>query len=158
MSLNFDGMIVLRPSRRKMALLLAGCIAFVVIGLAMVGTGAAMGWLVLIFFGFGAIATVVVSLPGAAYLRLEPNGFTQCTLFRPAFVPWTSVRGFGVTSIFNNKMVGVKFEANAESRLMRVTSGLVGWDGSLPDTYGMTAEALAELMNQALSKARPRNC
>jgi hypothetical protein len=132
MSLSLDGTTVLRPSRKKMAALLAGCIAFVAVGLAMASTGATMGWAVLIFFGLGAIVTLVMSLPGADYLRLEPSGFTQCALFRRVFIPWSDVRGFGVTRILTNKVVGVNFETQAETRLMRAISRPVGWTGRLP--------------------------
>jgi hypothetical protein len=130
----------------------AGCLAFFVLGIAL-GT-----WLAAIFFGAGVVIAAVMLLPGAGYLRLEPDGYRVCSLFRAQFIPWTSVHDFGVTHILLNKVVGMNFEpGRAPARaLSRINSGLVGFEGALPETYGMSAEALAELMNDALSKARLR--
>jgi len=160
--MNFDlsQPVTLRPSRKKLVGFLVAGVIFVAVFVFMIHAGngsVTIAWIGLVFFGIGIVVFTVMLLPGASYLRLEPGGFTQCSLFRRVFIPWSDVRGFGVTRIVATKAVGVNFEAQAETRLMRAISRPVGWDGTLADTYGMTAEALAELMNQALSNARSRS-
>lgn len=155
---------VLRPSRARTVGLLALSLGFVAIGVMMTRSSDTIrgipavypGWLAVIFFGLGVPTFLVMLLPGASYLRLEADGYTVCTFFRPNFVPWSAVRGFGVTRVTTRKFVGINLEPDAgiATALGRVNTRLVGYQNILPNTYGMSAEKLAELMNQALSKAK----
>jgi len=152
MSFDLSQPVTLRPSRRKWAIVFAGCLAFAIGGIAM------GSWYVWAVFGIGTVIGGVMLLPGAGYLRLERDGFHLCSLFRGQFIPWTAVHDFGVTRILLNKMVGLNYEPGKApmKALSRANAGLVGFEGALPETYGMSAEALAELMNDALSRARLR--
>jgi hypothetical protein len=157
---------VLQPSRLKMAGVLVVSAIFVAIGISMIRSTDTVlgmpsvyaGWFTVVVFTLGLAISVASLLPGANYLRLEPGGYTTCALFRRTFTPWTAVRGFGVTQVILRKMVGINFEPEvaAPMRGARINTKLVGFDGALPDTYGMSAVALADLMNRELSKARLR--
>lgn len=161
MSVDLTGPITLRPSRLKTSGLLTISLIFVGTGVWMLnsnGAAPATAWLTVIFFGVGTVVFAVMLLPGASYLRLEPGGYTVCTLFRSSFYPWSTVRGFGVTRIFLRRMVGINLEPGSgiAAGLGRVNARLVGFEGALPDTYGMSAAALAALMNEALARAKLR--
>jgi hypothetical protein len=160
--MNFDlsQPMVLRPSRLKVTALIVLSVVFVVVGIMMVRSGGATavkGWFGLIFFGLMGIVFVGMLLPGSCYLRLDPNGFTMCTLYRKSFTPWSKVRNFGVTRVWR-RVVGVNLEPDASigTGIRRVNRVIAGYDNALPDTYGMKVEALAELMNQALAQAKAR--
>jgi hypothetical protein len=102
------------------------------------------------------VVFAVMLLPGAGYLRIDRQGFTTCALFRATFTPWSTVRGFGVTRVGYRRMVGVNLEPSGRlaAGVGRVNASLLGFEGALPDTYKMSAEALAALMNEALAQAR----
>jgi hypothetical protein len=116
------------------------------------------GWFAIVIFGLGLSISAVSLLPGASYLRLETDGYTTCAMFRRAYTPWVTMRSFGVAQVMVRKMVGVNFEPTVAAATCgtRMNTNLVGFDGTLPDTYGMSAAALADLMNGALAKARLR--
>jgi hypothetical protein len=62
-------------------------------------------------------------------------------------VDWQSVSKFGVTEMGTRKMVGWD-PVEAQSTAPTVTKGITGYASTLPDTYGLTAQQLAELLNQ----------
>lgn len=159
MTVDLSHPVVLRPRRVKLVALLALSLVFVAAGIYVAGAGAgSTAWIGVVFFGIGSIVFGVMLLPGASFLRLEPDGFAVCTLFRQQFYAWSVVYRFGVTRVFYRQVVGINFEPDAKilPGLRRVNTGLIGFDGMLPDTYGMGATALAELLNDALSRARLR--
>ena len=95
--------------------------------------------------GFGAI----MLRPGAASLRLDGNGFEITHIFRTESFRWNEVSDFGVISLGQGGQA-VAFKTGKPrpdlwQRLNAVFSG--GRDECLPDTYGMEAESLVQLMN-----------
>lgn len=144
--------LVLRPRKARLALLLLGSLGFVSIGLA---SRQPILLLCATFFGVCAAAFAVMLLPGAAYLSLNRDGFTTCSLFRVRRVPWTDVGPFGPTQVSGKAMVGYDSVAQAarRPRLAAVNTGLSGYNSALPDTYGLRAPDLAALMNEARSRA-----
>jgi hypothetical protein len=58
------------------------------------------------FFGVCTLVFCILMLPGAAYLRLEPVGFTVCNLFRKHFTPWPDVSDFGFAIAGRQELVG----------------------------------------------------
>lgn len=108
------------------------------------------GWFVAIVFGLGSLVFAVQLLPGSSYLLLEPDGFTVRTLYRLQKYRWAEVERFGVTRIGGNKTVAFDFSGQyGKDRVARqVAAGISGYEGTLPDTYGMKPEQLAELLNE----------
>ena len=149
--------IVLRASKAKAILLLLVCAAFAVGGGFMIADGqGAKGWFVALLFGLGVAVFAVQLIPGAAYLEITPHGFVLCSLFRrsPLF-PWRDVSSFTVARLppHGKKMVMCSPQSDASKALGKAFHAMFGASGGLPDTYGMKAEALADLMNTRRSSA-----
>jgi hypothetical protein len=151
---------VLRPRRWKVLGLLAVSGGFTAGGVWMLAAGEWEGWLVSGFFGLCFIVAAALLLPGSAYLRLGPEGFEVCSLFRARSYRWADVEGFGVALVGGNRMVAFNFAPGFPGSVVarRLAVLLSGWEGALPDTYGMGAEELAALLNgyrQAAAPASP---
>ncbi|HEY3399717.1 MAG TPA: STM3941 family protein [Geothrix sp.] len=86
--------LLLRPRRVKVAGLGLGALVFVLTGLWMVREGEGPGWLIIGFFGLCLLVFLALLLPGAAYLALDSDGFTMCSLFRAHTIRWADVAGF----------------------------------------------------------------
>jgi hypothetical protein len=151
------GELVLRPGRSRVLGVLALCGGFTAVGAWMVAGGEWLGWLVAGFFGLGVAICAVLLLPGSASLRLGPEGFEVCSLFRARSYRWADVEGFGVTSVGGNRMVAFNFApafpSSAVARRLAVL--MIGWEGALPDTYGIGAGELAALLNSYKHAAVP---
>jgi hypothetical protein len=142
----------LRVRRRRLLRLLA-------LSLLLGSPGVLDGGILLLlcsaFFGLCAVVFLILLLPGAAYLRLEPHGFTVCSLFRKHFTAWSDVTEFGVATAGRQELVGYDSRATAERspRLAALSIGLSGYNSALPDTYGPRAADLASLLNAVLKRA-----
>jgi hypothetical protein len=137
--------VTLRSSRKKAVLGLIGCVAFVAIALSM--DHSLFGYLGLALFGLGGIVFMIHLLPNSSYLRLTRDGFTICSSFRCKTIRWRHVARFGVGRIYTRKVVGWD-PAHEISKPGKVTKALSGFVSALPETYGLRAEELAELMNR----------
>jgi hypothetical protein len=130
---------------------LAICLAFTAIGVLGVRTdGPVVGWLCLILFGLGSIVFLIQLLPGASYLRLSPDGFTYCSLFRTwPMIFWRDVSEFRAAYVSRGAAL-VVYDSNATSKptLRKINRALVGaTDGISASAYGLKPEELAEVMN-----------
>jgi len=139
--------VTLRSSRKKMLLMLVGSLVFVAAGLLFPTQYRALNVSMVIFFGLCAVAFCVNLLPNSSYLRLTPDGFTMCSMFRCRSIEWRHVNTFGVTRIGTRKMVGWD-PAHPPSKLGKTTKLMSGYVSVLPHTYGLRAEELAELLNR----------
>jgi hypothetical protein len=164
--------LVLRSRRSKEALFFAVSVVFTIGGLLMISDGDATGWLVVIFFGL-CIVVFGVNFFKRPSLRLTPEGLTTVSLTKPSTLRWADVKDFrvdmlghidhptgallDVAGIFVNGLgnhkgsKGVAFDFTdgykqfaTARKFMRKASG---YEGALPDTYGMPAEQLAALLN-----------
>jgi hypothetical protein len=145
--------LTLLPARPRTIGLLLVCLLFTGGGGWMIGKGEIAGWLCAVFFGLGCVVFSVNLWPGASYLRLGPEGFVVCSLFRRwPLVRWDAVSEFRVVRV-RTKMVVYDQEGYKSSRLARVNRALVGAGCGLPDTYGRKPEALAELLNEWRARA-----
>lgn len=146
----------LRASPLKMLALLVVSLVFVAGGLLMARDEPVMGYFGAVFFGLGAIVAVVSLLPGSSYVELSDEGFEVCSLFRKHFIRWAQIREFSIYRVQHSERVGWHYlaEAGATTLGRRVSSALAGVEGGLPDTYGMKARELADLMNNTLQTRR----
>ncbi|HEY1303493.1 MAG TPA: hypothetical protein VGF24_08100 [Vicinamibacterales bacterium] len=156
--MSHSGEQILRPSRWKTSLPLFVSLAFVAIGI-LVMDGSWMALLAIAFFGLGSLVFVVTILPGATHLRLHADGFEMRTLFKTSHCRWSDIGEIGVTSVYMNRMVAFNFAEPYRSQhgAVVVSRALTGWDGALPDTYGMSARDLAALMTTYRDRARVRD-
>jgi hypothetical protein len=145
--------LILRPDRLKHLGLLVLALAFVAVGIWMIGRGDPTGWLSTGFFGLCAGVFAANLLPQASYLKLTRDGFEFVTLFRHQQLRWADVSGFRAARVAGRKMVLMDLNNDAlmqtatAKRLAAVSLAIAGAAAALPDTYGMTAEALAEVLN-----------
>jgi hypothetical protein len=141
---------VLRPSPLKTAGLAALTAAMAAGGAWMIVSGEVLGWFVAVFFGLCTLVIAAALLPNASYLRVGPDGFTLCSLFRAHSYRWSDVSGFSVDRVGPNRMVVFDFseEFQGMPRLRRFAAALGGHEGGLPDSYGMPLEDLAGLLNE----------
>lgn len=149
--------LILRPRRFKYLLFALLSVGFAIGGALTVRDSKLLGWVEILFFGSGAIVFCLLLLPGSAYLRLDPAGFTSCSLFRPHFTPWCEVDSFAVGTVGIKRMVVFNFSElhHGQKYLRKVSSGLSGYEGALPDAYGLKAEELAALLNDWRQRYAP---
>ena len=150
MAVNTNRELVLRPRHRATLRLLVVCFGLGAAGVWMLVQGDWLGWLPAIFFGIGTVVFAAQLLPNASLLRISPDGILVRSLFRSHVYGWSDVDRFSVSRIGRNKMVVLDFSQTfaKSNRARRLSKLLTGWEGALPDTYGMSAEALAELLNE----------
>jgi hypothetical protein len=145
----------LYPSKKKISLLFLGSALFVAGGVFLIHRGDTGGWYCTVFFGACLVVSLFQFLPGSAYLTVDDQGIEVCALFRKSRIDWADIAEFGVYSMRNHgiavsKMVGINFSDHysSKSKTGRATARvLTGFDGGLPDTYGLKAEDLALLLS-----------
>jgi hypothetical protein len=101
-------------------------------------------------FGADTAMVIVLLLPGAASLTLDAAGFEVCKLNRRRRVAWAAqASGFAVgdVGVHGRRRVVIYDEAGTAD-LIPLNRGLIGRNAGLPDTYGLSAEELAQPMTQ----------
>lgn len=160
MQSNIEIPVTLYPSRAKIVWLLLIGLLFVLAGIWMVHEGQWFGYVCAGFFGLGLPILALQLHPKAAYLRLTSEGFTFCTSFRAYTIRWTDVQKFAVNLLplpAMTQMVAWNFSPHypryqASARARAISKSMSGYDGALPNTYGMKAQELAELMERLRQK------
>ena len=147
-SMKDQNTLTLRTKPIKMLLYLLGSLLFVVIGVLLL-RDTFVGWLGIGFFGLCSIVFALLLLPNASYLELTPEGFTIRSLFRSHSYSWTEIETFAVGYASRMKTVVFNLSPFYENQhtLRKTNKKLFGFEACLPDTYGMSAEELADLMN-----------
>ncbi|MCW5581131.1 MAG: PH domain-containing protein [Luteimonas sp.] len=155
--MSTTGTEALRPSPLKWLAMIAISAALVWMGSTVASKHPAVAWSCMVFFALCGVVGVVNLLPNASRLVLDDDGFEIRSLFRASRVRWADVARFGTMRIGLNTMVGFDFVAGyrGNDRLRRINRGLSGFQGALPDTYGMKAAALADRMEARLAAYRP---
>lgn len=146
----------LRPSRVRWLLLLIVAVALSSTAVwAMADFFPAMRWVVGIFFGVAAVIALLNVIGVASRLDLGRDGFTCVTLFRSFTRKWTDCSTFDPVRVGVNKFVGFTSAEDdaAKPRLASANKHMIGHSGMLPDTYGLSAEELAALMNRFRARA-----
>ncbi len=141
---------ILRPNRLKTFGWLTLCAGFTAGGAWMILSDESIGWLPALFFGLGVVVFGVILLPNSAYLRVSQDGFTVCSLFRAQSYRWSDVGPFTVDRIGPNRMVVFNFsdQYRAFPPARKVASAITGYEGALPDSFGMSLKELACLLNE----------
>lgn len=142
--------LILRAGRVRYAMYALGCLVFVAIGSLLAERGRPEGWWLTLFFGASALLFLIGVAAGENYLRLTPAGFEVRTFFRSHFYRWQDVLGFGVARLHIHRYVTIFMmpEYIETLRGREASAAMTGVEGMLPDTYGMRAEDLAELLEQ----------
>jgi hypothetical protein len=150
---------ILRPSPIKTLGQLAVCAIFATGGLWIVACGAPLGWLVVIFFGLGVLVSAVRLLPNSAYLRIDSQGFSLCSLFRIYSFRWDDVQEFAVAWNGQFRLVAFNFAPGYQGRGIgnKISAGISGFDAALPNSYGMSLTDLAALLNDYKQRCATRD-
>lgn len=150
----------LRTTRRKMLVLLLGCSMFVAGGVFVLPTHPVAGYGAIVFFGLGVVVALIQLLPDSAYVELDERGFTTCTLFRKRFLRWEDVAEFSTIRLEGrvSPMVAFRYAPGytAHATARKLAKTLAGAEDALPDTYGRSAQELAELLNKVRSEHASR--
>ena len=148
--------VVLRPSRRRWVGLFATSIALTAVcGLAFVDEPNVAMALGVLLFGAGIVIAVLQLLPGSASLRIAPEGLLARGPIRSGSWSWNEVEHFSaydVDQYGTTKQVGFDLRGLTPDRQgvwKTIGRGMTGVDAALPDTYGMRAEDLATLLEEA---------
>ena len=149
--------IVLRPRRWLWAVLLAFVAAFTVaFVLWFIDTPHVVPAALALFFGAIAVLCVLQFFPRWAHLRIAPDGLVLRHTMRTTRWEWNDIEHFVPYEIHHQysstKLVGFDrrdLTPARQSFFQTLARGMTGVDGSLPDTYGMRHEELAELLNVA---------
>jgi hypothetical protein len=128
--------LTLKASRLRYVGHLIASIRLVAEGAFLVWQGHPFGWAGILFFGAGVVVFSLQLIPGSAYLKLDPVGFTMCSLFKPRSYRWDEVDSFDVSG--SRKSVLSNFSRSHRGR------GYL----ELRDAYGMSAERLAATLNE----------
>ena len=149
--------LLLRPSKRKwICLAILGVVATAV-GVWMIRDGSFLGWVAVVFFGPTTVVTVGNLIPGSGFMRLTSEGVFIRTLWWPFIYRWQHVENFRVKrfpwdySSPHKLFPRVAFDIadwTAVSLAARWRSFVAGGHGVIPDTYGLHAQDLADLLNQ----------
>ena len=131
------------------------CTGFFLAGAIMIETGKLIPWILVIFFGFGAVVIGISMIPGASYLELTREGFCVRSIFRRHFTPWRSVAAFRVGRL-GNRGDAVFFDiadGQTRTKLQLANQRVCGCDGALTEYYGVDPHALAIMMNEWRERA-----
>lgn len=101
------------------------------------------------FFLLCALVFCGLLHPRASYLTLAESGFQYCYYLRKIRFSWSQVAEFGVSKSGMSVKVGWNFQPSASSEDR-------GFEGELPNDYGMPAKELAALMEQLRVRFAPR--
>ena len=123
--------------------LAAGCVL-------MIRVGDDRGYYGCGFFLFCSLVFSCLLHPRASYLTLAESGFQYCYYLRKIRFSWSQVAEFGVAKSGMSVKVGWNFQPSTSSEDR-------GFEGELPNDYGMAAVELAELMEQLRVRYAPRS-
>ena len=149
--------LTLYPSRRKSILRLAGTASFVALGvvvLAKQDNSTAM-WFCVSFFAICVLIFFVFLLPGSASLTLNMNCFRIKTLYFVRKSKWQNVTNIHAASEPISGLQLVRYNDTQWNgwKLAKWETSRLGYNAALPDTYGMSADDLAELINRWRDRA-----
>lgn len=152
-----NGSLTLKTKSLKYLVLLLPILGFSALGIILLLlersliAGVAVGVL-----GVGACIAASAACGYRFYLVLTPEGFTVQTLFLTYSYRWTDIEQFKTGWNYFIKTVWFKFSDSYQNKLVLGKIGRILNPSNirnLPDTYGVKAETLTELMNTLRERA-----
>jgi hypothetical protein len=152
----FPGPVELLPERRKWQWILAVNLVFVGAGFMLMFQGHRAGVYVVLAFALIAVIPAMIALPGAAKLVLDRDGFRATSLYRGRYTRWDEVSEFKVAAMARggHRIVVYDDAGLVEGSHLMASSKYAGHNSAFPDSYGLTVQDLAELMNAWRERAR----
>lgn len=100
-------------------------------------------------FACAVITSAVSWIPGAAWLKLDSQGFTVRYWFKESIYHWTDVKEFRLITLRYlgfiplRRSVSFKFSESYQRNIVsRMVGALAQFDRNFPDNYGMKAKDL----------------
>ncbi len=151
--------VVLRPSKKKWISVLAISIVFMVATIAMLiqGENIAIALLGLALFGAGVPLSILQLVSSKSYLYITAQGLTVSSVIgKPWALQWNDIDEFVTYKPRGGTMVGFHYSNTYQGQQVgrAIASQIAHVEGGLPDTYGMSAEALVNLLNSYLMHYR----
>jgi hypothetical protein len=149
---------ILYPSIKKWTGYTIGSALFVAIGYYFLDNSA-LAWFSFIFFCFCTIVFTIQLLPGSSSLTLDADGFeTRAFFFRRIRSRWQNVTNIKAASGLPPASARVKIIWYNDDQwkrwwFARQETAIFGYNTCLPDTYGLPAEELADLMTRWQERA-----
>jgi hypothetical protein len=140
---------ILRPKVSNIIFRALVCILFTLGGFVLSEESPMKGWVIALFFGLMSIIFLMQLIPGSSQLSLTHEGFIITSLFRSHLTPWSHVKEFSIGNLGPNKAVMLDYvdKHRKHSFGKRLAKSFSGRHGALPDTYGMRATELLQIMN-----------
>ena len=139
--------VILKPGKTKSIFLIFISTAFIILGISLLENNPFIGILNIVFFGICLLIFVINLIPNSSYMKIGVQGIEMKNLFKSAFIPWDAVSSFRTKRFFVNKMVVYDI-----SEKLLENTGKTTRTGAFPDTYGMSPEKLAALLNEYKAK------
>jgi len=107
------------------------------------------------FFLLCALIAAPLMFGVGSSLALDGEGFTCRTLFRSFRREWRTCSTFHPVRVGFRQFVGFSTQQDeaAHPNLAAVNREMIGASGMLPDTFGLGAEGLSDLMNRFRARA-----
>lgn len=107
------------------------------------------------FFLLCALVAAPLMFGVGSNLVLDCEGFTCRTLFRSFRREWRECSAFYPVSMGLRKFVGFSTQQDeaAHPNLAGANRAMIGASGMLPDTFGLSADGLADLLNRFRARA-----
>ncbi|WP_449388454.1 STM3941 family protein [Chryseobacterium lineare] len=141
--------LILKPGKVKSIVLLIISIGFVILGISLLDKSKLIAILNIVFFGMCFMVFLLNLIPGSSYIKIDEKGIEMKNLFRITFIPWQAVNTFKTKWVVFNKLVVFDLNKTLVGNNMKLRQG------GFPDTYGMSAAKLAQLLNEYKSKFDP---
>ena len=127
---------------------LAISLLFAYAGVGMRNERPVAGALTALFFGLCSLVFLISLHPRARSLTLREDGFEYTSLFRKHFVKWSDVSRFGIANVAMNTFVSWNYSSSftGQATARKAAKSLAGYEGALPDSYGMSAAQLVEIL------------
>ena len=140
--------ITLYPSRTKWILLSVVCGLFALLGFVIGVTGDAHGWIVAAIFGSLTAYSIWHLNSRSNYLRLTPTGFEVRAPMRKYDVRWNEIADFGAVIWRRNLFVVFNFNnpTSGDAKRRAQNRRVLSYDEMIPETYGLSVEELAEIL------------
>ncbi len=147
------------PSKIKSFFLFLISLIFVFLALYINKTEEIFYWLCLVLFGLGAVIFLLqILFPKSFYLKITEKGIEIKSLFKSSFMSWEIIKDFEVGKIHtrfrNKKMIMINFEDSYSKQIFgrNLAKLISGYEGALPDNYGMKHEELVKILNKYKNK------
>lgn len=140
--------LVLTPSPKKPLTLFAVSLVLVLGGVRMAATGNQAGWVLAGIFLISALVWGLEMLPRAHSLRLDPEGLRIRNYFLTSSFRWPDIRDFGILEHASLGFVSGHSTVYMNIRIPSLSENEPVRRFPLPSHYGLSAAALAEVLQE----------